>query len=172
LPELSPSLRLELATAPRLQDGRGLRRTDPVGSARFASARSPAAFRPPIAALQMPPEIAADAVPRLAIGDDALQPRLRYPTGLPDDGTVSSLAWPGGLAAAPAVAYALLEPQPEKPAPATDRRAAAPARGRSAPQPVAERSPAPVRNAVADAVARAHLERSVEDMLRDRLLRQ
>lgn len=160
------------AAAPRLKDDSGLRRADPVASARPASARSPVAFRPPVAALQTPLASEADAAPQRSIGDDAEQPLLSYGTRPPADGTVAALAWPVELAVRPAVAYALLVPPPEKPAPAVERPAPTPARERSAPQPVAERNHSPVRNAVADAVARARLKRSVEDMLRDRLFQR
>jgi hypothetical protein len=135
------------------------------------------------------PFLAGLAAPRHAPGRSiaaapvppATQGPLQF-VSAPEAAVRAALTLPGGLPPEPPLAFALAE---EPPTPTTERptaRRAAPPRAARAPEQSSQRAaamrqrpvtaaPAPVRTTVAASSAhREHLERSVENMLRDRLL--
>ncbi len=130
---------------------------------------------PLLPALSPPPALPPVAASTLAGRERASRATLRY-AAVPPEGTVrAALSLPGNLPDDPSIGYGLPVPPPAaEPAAPTQRAArppapAAPRTARQEPATAPRRAAAPPpANSGAN---RARLERAVEDMLRDRLLR-
>ena len=143
-----------------------------------APVEAPRAPAPSLPAVGTPRSFAGVAaeLPPPAVPDRAA-PHLRFASDPPAAAVRAALTLPSVAPATPRLGYALVEPTDESAAPRQSAgrtvRPAAPSAARAGARVAATARPAPtrVRTTPTSSASRAQLERAVEDMLRDRLLR-